>query len=106
MRSSSRRLNLTSFAGAVARASPPRHMLGSISPMSMRRLLCHLGFMIAPDGGVGKGFLSGKITPSQKQTEDQRHRCDISDRRNHAFVKRIIIRTNFGQARAKLTCEK
>jgi hypothetical protein len=26
----------------------------------MRRLLCHTRFMIAPDGGVGKGFLSGK----------------------------------------------
>jgi hypothetical protein len=32
----------------------------------MRRLHCHLGFMIAPDGGAGKGFLSGKITPDKK----------------------------------------
>src|SRR6202034_2329054 len=98
MRSSARRLNLTSLAGAGVRASPPRQMLGSISPMSMRRLLCHLGFMIAPDGGVGEGFLSGKITPGREQTQDHRPRCDISDRWNHAFVKRIIIRTNFGQA--------
>jgi hypothetical protein len=28
----------------------------------MRRLHCHLGFMIAPDASRGKGFPSGKIT--------------------------------------------
>jgi hypothetical protein len=27
----------------------------------MRRLLCRLGFMIAPDGRGGKAFLSGKM---------------------------------------------
>jgi len=31
----------------------------------MRRLLCHSGFMIAPDRGVGKGYLSGKIKPDR-----------------------------------------
>jgi hypothetical protein len=46
MRSSSRRLKVTLFAGTGARNSlrnsPPRHALGSISPNSMRRLLLSL----------------------------------------------------------------
>jgi hypothetical protein len=60
MRSSSRRLKVTTLAGAGARSSPPRHALGSISPISIRRLLCHVRFMIAPDGGGGKRLLRGK----------------------------------------------
>jgi hypothetical protein len=28
--------------------------------MSIRRLLCHVRFMIAPDGGGGKSLLRGK----------------------------------------------
>jgi hypothetical protein len=31
---------VTLLAGAGARDSPPRHVLGSISPNVMRRLLC------------------------------------------------------------------
>jgi hypothetical protein len=33
----------------------------------MRRLLCHNRFMIAPDGAVGKGFLSSKNAGSFQQ---------------------------------------
>jgi hypothetical protein len=63
MRSNSRRLNLTSLAGALARASPPRRKLGSISPISMRRLRCHRDFMIAPEARHGKGLANGNISP-------------------------------------------
>jgi hypothetical protein len=60
--------------------------------------------MIALDGGAGKGFFSGKTASAGENWSAAEARCDISDRRNHAFVKRIIMRTNFGQARAKLSC--
>jgi hypothetical protein len=35
----------------------------------MRRLLCHFGFMIAPDGGVGKRFASGFDATNIRQLE-------------------------------------
>jgi hypothetical protein len=47
---------VTSLAGTGARNSPPRNVLGSISPMFIGRLLCHWSFMIAPDGNGRKGF--------------------------------------------------
>src|ERR1700733_14524941 len=113
MRSSSRRLKVTSLAGACVLSSPPRHALGSVSPISMRRLLCHVPFMIAPDGCVGKGLRRGKCTARvggrgndfRGNLRPRLFWCDICGDRNHAFVKSIIIRPYFGQAQAKLTCE-
>src|ERR1700734_3434606 len=110
MRSSSRRLKVTSLAGAGARCSPPRHALGSVSPKSMRRLLCHRNSMIAPEWTAGKAFLRGTWAAMLKRAalrscRNDAGRCDIFDGRHHGFVKQIIIRPYFGQARAKLDCE-
>jgi len=66
----------------------------------MRRLLCHLGFMIAPDGGVGKSLAGGFDATNIHQIEpcfcirehSNSRNCDICDRWNHAIVRSIILR--------------
>src|SRR5580692_4518969 len=103
MRSSSRRLKVTSLAGAGECCSPPRHALGSVSPKSIRRLLLSSELHDRAGTDDGQEPAARQIGAYQFAAALRRGlcaggrgeaaaSCDTFAAWNHGFVKRIIMR--------------